>query len=154
MMDITEDISGLAHAEEGSRLLREIMRTYQALLGTFSRDVGMPAARLAVLRLLAGCRLGELGILDIARWLGVNASAVTRQVKGMEEQHLVARRSDPRDRRRSYLRLTAEGREAFEEIHERGHEFERALTAGLSEEDVATATRVLVQVRSAINGLR
>jgi DNA-binding MarR family transcriptional regulator len=139
---LIEDIPGLHHAGGAPHLLREIMRTHQVLLNVFSRQVGMPAARLALLRLLVNCRPNELGILDIARRLGINAAAVTRQVKDMEEQRLVARRGDPQDGRRSYVRLTAKGRKAFDEVHKRGHEFERCLAARISEDDVSTATRV------------
>lgn len=151
---LNQDIPELHHAGGESHLLREIMRTHQVLLSVFSRQVGMPASRLALLRLLENCRPNELGILDIARRLGINAAAVTRQVKEMEEEHLVTRRGDPQDGRRSYVRLTADGRREFEEVHERGHEFERSLTDGIGEDDISTATRVLVQLRTALDGLR
>jgi len=151
---LIEDVPGLRHEGDETHLLREIMRTYKSMLGMFSGRVGMPAARVSLLRLLVSCRTGELGIMEIARRLDVNAAAVTRQVKEMEKLRLVARRSDPRDGRRSHVRLTARGSKAFEEIHRRSHELERHLTDLLGRDDVSTATRVLVQLRSALEGLR
>ena len=149
-----EDIPSLDHAGGEPHLLRAIMRTHQALLNVFSRQVGMPAARLILLRLLVNCRPKELGIVEIARRLDINAAAVTRQIKEMEKQQLVTRRSDPKDGRRSYVRLTARGRKLFEKVHERSHEFEQRLAAHVSEDEVLTATRVLVQLRSALEGFR
>jgi hypothetical protein len=57
------------------------MRTRQAALNVFSHQVGMPAARLALMRLLAICHPEAVGIMWIARQLGIDAAAVTRQVK-------------------------------------------------------------------------
>ena len=74
--------SELHHEGDESHLLKEIMRTHQALLNVFSREVGMPAARLSLMRLLAICHHEKLGVMQIARRLGIDAAAVTRQVQG------------------------------------------------------------------------
>ncbi|MBI1854260.1 MAG: MarR family transcriptional regulator [Chloroflexi bacterium] len=44
---------GLSHSGGESHLLREIVRTQQVLMATFSREVGLPMARLGLMRLLA-----------------------------------------------------------------------------------------------------
>ena len=82
-----------------------------------------------------------------------NAAAVTRQVKEMEEDRLIERFADEKDGRRSYVRLTERGRKAFELIHERAHELERAVCEPVGSEDVVTAVRVLERVRAAIQKL-
>jgi DNA-binding MarR family transcriptional regulator len=141
------------HSGDEPHLLREIMRTQQALLNVFTREVGMPAARLSLLRVLAICRPERIGTMEIARRLNVNAAAVTRQVREMEGEGLVVRIADRTDDRRRFVELTARGLEIFLSIHERAHEFERSLGVAISAEDIATATRVLVQVRTAIEEL-
>ena len=73
----------LHHTGDEPHLLREIMRTHQAVLNVFSRKVGMPAAQLTLMRLLAICHPEAVGIMEIARQLGINAAAVSRQVKAM-----------------------------------------------------------------------
>lgn len=151
---LIEDVPGLHHEGDETHLLREIMRTYKTMLNMFSSRVGMPAARVALLRLLVSCPPGGLGIMEIARRLDINAAAVTRQVKEMEKLRLVARRSDPRDGRRIHVRLTARGRRAFEDIHRRSHELERLLADLIGREDASTAARVLVRLRTALEGLR
>ena len=144
----------LHHAGDEPHLLREIMRTQQAVINVFSRQVGMPAARLALMRLLASCHPQAVGIMWIARQLGVNAAAVTRQVKAMENERLVERRPDARDGRRIHVKLTADGANLFLQLHERAHTLERALGTAVSAEDLAAAVRVLGQVRAVLEALQ
>lgn len=149
----TSGIEDLRHKGDEPHLLREILRTQQALMAGFSRQVGMPASRLALMRSLASA--GEdVGVLDLARQLGINASAVTRQLKEMEGEGLARRRADPKDGRRSYVRLSPKGLRLFEEIHERSHEFERSLLSVISTEEMVVAATVLAKVRTFILGLR
>ncbi len=141
------------HTGDESHLLREIMRTQQAMLNVFSRQVGMPAARLKLMRVLAISRAEEVGVMSIARQLGINAAAVTRQVKAMEDEGLVERCADARDGRRSYVKLTADGLKIFLQLHERAHAFERTLSDSVSPEDIAVTVRVLEHVRAALEAL-
>jgi DNA-binding MarR family transcriptional regulator len=146
------DLETLPHRGDEPHLLREIFRTYQVLMAGFSRETGMPASRFALMRLLAVTD-ANIGIMDLARQLGVNAAAVTRQVQELERERLVRRRADPKDRRRSYVRLSAKGRRLFTEIHERNHELERALSSVLTAEEMASAAMVLTKLRTFIEGL-
>jgi len=150
---MTDRAFELHHAGDEPHLLREIMRTQQAVINVFSRQVGMPAARLALMRLLASCHPQAVGIMWIARQLGVNAAAVTRQVKAMENERLVERRPDARDGRRIHVKLTADGANLFLQLHERAHTLERALGTAVSAEDLAAAVRVLGQVRAVLEAL-
>lgn len=151
---MTDNVPDLHHAGDEPHLLREIMRTQQAVLNVFSREVGMPAARLALMRLLAIGHPEAVGIMEIARRLGINAAAVTRQVKAMETEQLVERFADVRDGRRSHVKLTADGLRIFQQLHERAHAFEGALSAIVCPEEIAAAVRVLVHVRTALEALR
>jgi DNA-binding MarR family transcriptional regulator len=144
----------LHHTADEPHLLREIMRTHQAVLNVFSRQVGMPGARLALMRLLAIRHPEAVGIMEIARQLGIDAAAVTRQVKVMESERLIKRCADARDGRRSYINLTADGLRVFQQVHERAHAFEQALSTAVSAEDMAATLRVLVHVRIALEALR
>lgn len=143
----------LSHSGKENNLIREIMFTSQALLNVFSREVGMTSARLVLLRLLAVSDRDRVGIMELARLLGVNAAAVTRQVKEMEKDDLVERSADPRDRRRNYVRLTEKGRRLFGLVHDRAHEFEKTLCDSAGEEEIAIAVSVLARVRAAIERL-
>ncbi len=130
------------------------MRTSQALLAVFSREVGMPASRLALLRLLAIAHPQGLGVMRMAREMGINAAAVTRSIRQLENARLVAVRPHPADARRKIVCLTADGLHTFERLHERGHRLEASLGADVSQADVETAMRVLARLRTAIEALR
>ncbi len=143
----------LRHRGDEPHLLREVVRAYQVLMIGFAREIGMPASRFALMRLLAAAE-ADVGVMDLARQLGVNAAAVTRQVRELERERLVRRRADPRDGRRSYVRLSPKGRKRFVQIHDRSHEFERSLSSVLGAEEMAVATAVLAKLRTFVEGLR
>ena len=134
-------------------LLREVIRTYQALMAVLSRKIGMSASRFLLMRLLAAAD-GDVGVMDLARQLGVNASAVTRQVQDLEQEQLVSRRNDPRDGQRSCVRLSPKGRRLFSQIHTRNHELERALSSAINVEEMSIAAGVLAKLRTFVEALR
>ena len=141
------------HRGDEPHILREVVRTYQVLMTMVSRELGMPASRFALMRSLAVAET-EVGVMDLARQMGVNAAAITRQMQELERERLVRRRADPNDRRRSYLSLSPKGRRLFEVIHGRNHELERSLSLVLGAEEMRTATMVLTKLQSFVGGLR
>jgi DNA-binding MarR family transcriptional regulator len=144
----------LQHTGDEPHFLREIVRTYQGLMSGFSREVGMPASRLALMRILINALPDAVGIMDLARTMGINAAAVTRQVKEMEGENLIIRRSDARDGRRSYIKLSAKGVKVFKRIHERSHELERSLLLSIHPEEIKATVDVLSRLRCSLEGLR
>lgn len=140
----------LEHRGDELHLLRDLYRTQQAMLSVIPRIIGISSSRLALLRLLAVEMPKEAGVMEIARRLGINAAAVTRLVREMEEQSWVKRRSDSRDGRRHYVSLTPKGRQAFRKIHERMHAFERSVGETLNAQDVQATVRVLATLRDAL----
>ncbi|MDY0002784.1 MAG: MarR family transcriptional regulator [Polyangia bacterium] len=141
------DFGKLHHRGDEPHLLREVFRTYQVLMSGFARMTGIPASRFALMRLLAFSE-GVVGVTDLARQLGINSAAVTRQVQELERERLITRRADSRDGRRSYVRLSAKGRKLFEEIHERTHELERSLSVVIGDGEMRGAAMVLSKLRT------
>ena len=138
----------------GPHLFQEIVRTHQALIGVFSLEVGMSSARMGVLRQLHDSEDGSMGVVDLARSLGVTPAIVTRQVQELEADGLLRRRSASRDRRRTQIHITARGRRTFERLHERAHELQARVLDGLSDEEITTASHVLSSLRAAIETQR
>jgi len=141
----------LPHRGDEPHLLREVFRTYQALMSGLSRQTGMPAARFALLRQLALAE-AAVGVTGLARRLEIDPAAVTRQVQELARAGLVRRRADPRDARRRLVELTPKGRKLFAAIHERHHELERALATELGEREMRQAAELLVRLRAWIDG--
>ena len=142
---------GLNHSGGEPHLLREIVRTHQVLMTAFSREVGTPLARLGVMRLLAVSDR-EMGVMDLARQLNLNAAAVTRQVRDLELEGLVKRSTDARDGRRSYITLSEKGAILFSEFHDRSHKLEEALAKQLNNDELIITIRVLGQLREFLEG--
>ena len=138
----------------GPHLFQEIVRSHQALIGNFSLEVGMSSARMGVLRQLDQAEDGSMGVVDLARALGVTPAVVTRQVQELEAEGLLRRRNASRDRRRHQLHLTPRGRRAFAELHERAHELQARVLDGLTDEEIGTACHVLASLRAAIGTQR
>jgi DNA-binding MarR family transcriptional regulator len=133
-------------------LLREIVRAHQVLMSAFSRNMGMPASRFALMRQLATAENG-MGVTDLAAALEIDAAAVTRLVKEMEAERLATRRPDPHDRRRNYVSLSGKGAKLFEQLHHRSHELERALDQAIGAEELTAAAEVLAKLRDFVGRL-
>lgn len=142
------------HRGDEPHLLREVVRAYQALMAGFSRGTGMTTSRFLLARLLGIAGDDGVGTMELARQLGVNPAAVTRQLNEMEREGLVRRRADRRDGRRRTVRLSAKGKEQFETIHERAHELERSLGAALGEDEMRAAAAVLSKLRAFVEAIR
>lgn len=89
---------------------------------------------------------------DLADWLGTGRANVSKVVNNLVGLGLVARVDDPSDGRAQLVTLTAAGDAAGRELFEAGDVMFRELVAGVPEEELAVATRVMaqVQVRAAL----
>jgi DNA-binding MarR family transcriptional regulator len=142
------------HTGDEPHLIREVMRIHQLLMVGFSRVTGMPASRFILMRELANASPSDVGVMEIARRLGINAAAVTRQIQSLEQDRLVVRRPDKRDGRRINVKLSAKGARLFDEVHQRSHEFERGLVSIVGERKLAAAVAVLATVHGILEELR
>lgn len=134
------------HEGNELHLLREIVRTHQVLMTAFSRAMGMPASRFALMRVIATAE-SEMGVMDLAAQLGVDAAAVTRLVKEMESDGLVRRHADARDGRRNYISLSPKGEKLFRHLHGRSHELERMLVTRIGADEMTATAQVLFRLR-------
>ena len=134
-------------------LLRDIVRTHHVLTAVFSNQIGITEARLHMLRQFKSPErdTGEVSQAELCERLGVNPAVVTRQIKQLEEEGLVTRRSDPKDNRVTLAKLTAKGEEVLAELLRRSHEFEMSLLDGLTSDEVHAARLVLNHLRSRLD---
>jgi MarR family transcriptional regulator, transcriptional regulator for hemolysin len=84
--------------------------------------------------------------LDLARAMGIEGPTLTRHLDGFEESGLVERHRDAVDRRAVRVELTEAGERVHATLREAVIAFDKRLTAGLSETQLADLARTLAQL--------
>jgi len=88
---------------------------------------------------------------DLARSLSVDSSSVVRILDSLEEAGLVERKEEETDRRAKILHLTRRGKETVQKVEAVARDVRNEALAGISEEDLATAFRVLRQISAKLD---
>lgn len=127
--------------------MQVLARTYHGVAAAFEREAGVSQARLQILANLRSQE--ELSQSELQQRLDVDGAAITRQVKQLEAEGLVQRRSSPTDQRFTLVALTAQGRRLAEQVVRKRDAFEARLHGGLVVKDVATTTKTLDRLRDA-----
>ena len=141
-----KEISPANHSHDEAHLMRELSRIQQVLLAGLQKHTGMTPSRFMTLRLLADAEHG-IGVMDLARKLGVDSAAVTRQLQAFESDGLVKKVNDLKDKRRSWFHLTAKGRSSFEGVHQKGHELESDIAKLFQGDEIRITTSTLKKIR-------
>jgi len=97
---------------------------------------------------------GDVGVTELARQLDINSAAVTRQLHELADERLIRRRTDSKDGRRSYVKLSSKGRRLFEKIQGRSHDLERSLVSVLGVVEMQNAAMVLMKLRTFVESAR
>jgi MarR family transcriptional regulator for hemolysin len=84
---------------------------------------------------------------ELAEAVGIQGATLTHHLDGMEVDGLLTRRRDPANRRVHLVELTERGDAAFHRLRAVARDHDRRLHAGLSDEEVATARRVMARMR-------
>lgn len=85
----------------------------------------------------------------IAERLGLDRTVMTYLIDDLEKAGLVERQPDPADRRARRVLLTAKGEKSFRQATHRIEQVERAVLAGLSDEDADVFRELLMRVVAA-----
>ncbi|MGH8031249.1 MAG: bifunctional helix-turn-helix transcriptional regulator/GNAT family N-acetyltransferase [Luteimonas sp.] len=131
--------------------LRAFNRDYTQRIGVLQEHLADSAFSLAQARTLyelaqrSAATAGEL-----RNALGIDAGYLSRIIRGLVADGLVARSPSPRDARSRLLALTAQGRAAFAELDGRSHAASLALLAPLSD---AARRRLLQAMRTVEHAL-
>ena len=112
-------------------------------------NAGLTLGQYEVLRRICEAPEGRLRMVDISDSLCVSKSGVTQLVDRLEEARLVERQFQPSDRRLTYAKITAAGRETIRrltpEVLQAVHEhFARHLT----EQELRCVHQALAKVQS------
>jgi DNA-binding MarR family transcriptional regulator len=134
------------HVEQFAEVLQSVARsiTQVRLHERLLRAAGVRVDRSGVVLLHKLAVEGDsLRVTDLSEMLGVDTPAVTRKVQQLEREGLVARRSDPEDRRASRLRITPAGRRIVERVWKARQVWLEQLLEGWTDDDLRTLGALL-----------
>ena len=95
------------------RLVRTYSEALRRIDGKLSSVHGLSFGDFMILYHLQQAHESRLRRIDLAEFMGLTASAVTRSLLPLEKIGLVSRQSDPRDARVGYACLTPAGQQLF-----------------------------------------
>jgi DNA-binding MarR family transcriptional regulator/GNAT superfamily N-acetyltransferase len=131
--------------------VREFNRFYTSRLGMTRNGLHRTAHPLAEARVLY--ELGSHGVIEtsgLREALAIDAGQLSRLLKRLEEQGVIARLASPHDARRQQVQLTPQGQATFERLDEGSRHEVAALLESLSDPDSAVAA--MGALRRAIEG--
>ena len=96
--------------------------------------------RLLLLRILS--EVGERRAGELARHLGIKASAASSLIESLEREGLVVRGGDAHDRRVTIISITDEGARVLRDAIAPQRELTRRLMSSLAAEDLAVMIRI------------
>lgn len=124
--------------------LGTLLRAYLARAGAAVSDLPGGPRGFQVLAIAAVSSCSNQAMM--AERLGVDRTVMTYLIDDLETAGLVERRPDPADRRARRVLLTAPGQETYRQATERIEQVERAVLAGLSDEDAGRFRDLLLRV--------
>ncbi|OJA71741.1 MarR family transcriptional regulator [Burkholderia ubonensis] len=130
-------------------ILQQFGRTYRAFLTAFEAHVGQPMPRWRIMVALHSLG-GESSQKRLVEILRIDPGALTRQLKSLDALGWVERESDERDNRVTNVKLTADGRVAFEASLPRRRAFLDKTVARLPDDVLTSLSGALAQLEERI----
>jgi len=131
------------------RFMQQLGRSYRALVAGFEARTGLSMARWRILVLLdAG---GELSQKVLARELGIDPAALTRQLKALERDGWVERHNDLLDARLTNVALTSAGQQLVVATRERRNDYIEEALGGVSAVELDALSDMLMKLEGRLN---
>ncbi len=122
-------------------LLQQLGRTFRAMHSAFETEVGIPLPRWRILQFLSDRPFATQKEISFA--LSMDPGALTRQMKALEADALIARRSMPEDNRLTVASLTERGAEYVSSTLPKRKAFSGSALEGLAPEEISCTMRTL-----------
>lgn len=143
-----------ASPEKLGSLILEVFRLNAKLLASGDElvaEFGLTSARWQVLGAVARAPGGDT-VARLARSLGLQRQGVRRIVSELALEGFVALRENRHHKRAALVVMTGKGRDAYAAAMRKREPWIRSLAAGLSADDIAGTTAVLVQLGARLDG--
>ncbi|GIP57171.1 MarR family transcriptional regulator [Paenibacillus sp. FSL W8-0186] len=127
-------------------LLRELCNQFGP---KFERNTNMSLSRYELLHQLF--QTDEMTQSTLQKSVNIDNAAITRHLKQLESQGMVARRRNPSDHRETFVSLTSEGREQILGCSAEKRCFVDQMLQGFSPEELRALTGMLTRIQSNIS---
>jgi DNA-binding MarR family transcriptional regulator/GNAT superfamily N-acetyltransferase len=131
-------------------VLRRFNRAWSQRVGLLEESYLGQGRSLGASRLLFEMGVDGAGVLELRRRLGLDSGYLSRLLRTLEDDGLVAVRRDPADQRRRLVVPTARGRRAIERLEDRSEGRARALVEPLGESQRRRLTEALATAEQLI----
>ncbi len=147
--DLERDLPALGEALDFLRLFWAVDHALNRRSKRLAIEIGVTGPQRIALRIVG--RFPGIPAGRLAELLHLHPSTLTGVLARLEKSGLIARRADPRDRRRALLALSERGRRLDQEDSGTGEaELERAL-ASVPRRDLEVVRRVLLDLARALD---
>ncbi|MEN8584670.1 MarR family transcriptional regulator [Burkholderia sp. RS01] len=133
-----------------SEAIFRVARVHRLVAGALLRDTGLYTGQEVLM--MALWEKGEQRQTDLIKTLGLDPSTVTKMLQRLEQSGFVTRKPSTVDRRTIMVSATRAGQALRNQVEEIWRGLEEVTTAGLAEEDRATAMRLLERIESNLAG--
>ncbi|CAN0623471.1 Transcriptional regulator, MarR family [Burkholderia multivorans] len=130
-------------------ILQQFGRTYRAFMSAFETHVGQPMPRWRIMVALNSLD-GSSSQKRLVEILRIDPGALTRQLKALEALGWVEREPDARDNRVTNVRLTADGRAAFDASLPRRNAFLHETMAAIPDDALNALSGALAMLEARI----
>lgn len=111
----------------------------------FERCAGISPSRLRLLQELF--QVDEISQIKLQKAVDIDAAAITRHLKGLEEDGVINRRNNPADNRVTLVSLTEKGREKIVSYRKEKKQFINGLLAQFNEQDRTDLIHLLTRIQ-------
>lgn len=132
-----------------SSVLGRLARAYHASTNGFERCTGMASSRWRLLFLVDAA--GTCTQKDLTLQIGVDPGSITRQIKQLDQDGLVARSAHPDDNRLTEVRLTPQGKAEVERIRRLREIFLKEMMKGCTAREIDSFLQVLDRIALNLN---
>lgn len=134
---------------EEDRILELLQGLNKGISPKFERCAGISPTRLRLLHELF--RVEEVSQICLQKEMCIDAAAITRHLRGLEESGMITRRNNPADNRVTLVSLTDQGRERMVEYSEEKKRFIATLLTGFTAQERTVLINMLNRLQANIN---
>ncbi|MFI9385104.1 MarR family winged helix-turn-helix transcriptional regulator [Kutzneria sp. NPDC052558] len=142
-------MSGADHLHAVLFALRPLQNSTAKVLGEVTTDIGLSLPERAIMEVLNAT--GESTVPTIGRALLLPRQVVQRLADAVHERGLIEYVTNPAHRRSRLLRLSAAGRQLFDELLDRELRLLEPVADTLDPEDMAACARVMAALNAAMH---